>query len=371
MKLIQLAAVATVVGIAVPFAATRGATFTTPERIDVFNNWDTDTGTATTTTSFTSGSRNNGKGVPTFGFENNWRHQPPNSGTTDIYLEFHPTATLPKIGRFHWGYKNADHSTNNFVLSNEDGVLADETHAGTSWGDSTHGDSRLTAVDITFNTPVSPNELRYDSTISKHQVAGDGKSTTHGHQTRRFRALAAAGQSVQIEDSGYNIFYDEAISSYARDNATKSPAVSSGMINSWFDGDLHTMKKQTRSDESQTDWVILPFEESWRFVGARSVLWDTRRIWKNLKLEVSADGENDWVQVFYKEEWQMEASVDAGYMPFGTGDGSATEATGQFVRMSWQAAPQKDFGNFEQVELKDLELFAAVIPEPGDRKSVV
>ena len=54
MKLIQLAAVATVVGIAVPFAATRGATFTTPERIDVFNNWDTDTGTATTTTSFTS-----------------------------------------------------------------------------------------------------------------------------------------------------------------------------------------------------------------------------------------------------------------------------------------------------------------------------
>ena len=355
--------------------------FDTPTRVNLLERWDVSTGAPAHAVSQTSGWEGSPAGsLLTWSPGLQWRHRPPSAtNPLDIVMQIDLAPGTPLVGDLSFSMKDANHSADAFDLTDQNGLIMDETHPSVTFGNSYGGAGGSHYLGGSVNYPAGRDVgfLRFETSITKEieDPVGSGNysgTTRYAHHLSPLNVTAAAGQQIQIEDSGYNIFHDSAIKDHAINNATTSSRVSSNMVERWFDGDLSTQQKQPGINDApaDTDWIIVPFEEEWNFEAARGVLYGTRRYWQELTLEISRDG-NAWTQVFYADVWQMTSDPSAGWMEFGTGDGSqAGPVTGKYVRLSW-LSPNRLSGdwqpdrNAETVEMRNLELFVTAVPEPA------
>ncbi|OPZ27515.1 MAG: hypothetical protein BWZ02_01613 [Lentisphaerae bacterium ADurb.BinA184] len=366
----RLAALATV---ALSLAAAAAPVyFTDPTRVNLLDRW-TQSGAYAYSVQHDTESQDPMRALVIW--QDAWRFWVGNDYPTahNIWLQVNFPAGAPGVGRVQYAYLNADHGTDTIAISDQNGTYITESSPGVTTGVGTSGRTHLTGVNTTVAARTGNQYLRYQTTVTKETLTGDppayNGTTWHNHAIQYLRAFAAAGENVQMDEtgtdtyfSGYSVFYDSNVSNYAITNATHHPSVTASMLSNWLDGNLATMEKQPYGvGEQHTEWIIIPFTQKHNFVGARPVLYDDTRSWDQLMIEVAMTDAGPWTQVFYTDAWRTTTS-NMGWADFGTGDGSVESAIGKYVRLSWLTKPG---GAYTEVEMRDFQLFTLSIPEPG------
>ena len=259
--------------------------FTDPTEINVLERWDVETGTMAVTVEQAPGYNKSAEGLP--GYRSYWRYNPIDADTPrTVRGKFTFAPGTPQIGQIDFSMKNADHAGDEFEITDDSGLIADETNAGVTWAASYGGagGTHYTGASIPLTSPRDSDYIQFATTITKEieDPAGSGNyrgTTRHGHHMNEMEIWAAAGQQVQVEDSGYNIFYDSAIRNYAMSNVERSSRVNSSMTDSWLDADAGFGAKQpgVNGPADLPDSIIVPFEEEWNFAAARGALWEIGR----------------------------------------------------------------------------------------------